>query len=84
MLLLMEALLKYTAILTIAVSCQNSGSTEPAETDTLKSITVKDTVPTVPVLKPYSGLEYQKKEVVAAAPGPNRLFSMLPEQSFMP
>ena len=65
----MQALLKYTAILTIAVSCQNSGSTEPAETDTLKSITVKDTVPPVPVLKPYSNLEYQKKEVVAAAPG---------------
>lgn len=65
----MQAFIKYTAILTIAVSCQNSGSTEPAETDTLKSITVKDTVPPVPVLKPYSGLEYQKKEVVAAAPG---------------
>ena len=65
----MQAFIKYTAILTIAVSCQNSGSTEPAETDTLKSLTVKDTVPSVPVLKPYSGLEYQKKEVVAAAPG---------------
>ena len=65
----MQALLKYTAILTIAASCQNSGSTEPAETDTFISVKIKDTVPPVPVLKPYSGLEYQKKEVVAAAPG---------------
>jgi hypothetical protein len=55
----MQALLKYTAILTIAVSCQNSGSTEPAETDTLKSITV-DTVHLC--LKPYSNLEYQKRK----------------------
>ncbi|MBK6826091.1 MAG: YncE family protein [Chitinophagaceae bacterium] len=65
----MQALLKYTAILTIAASCQNSGSTEPVETDTFISVKIKDTVPPVPVLKPYSGLEYQKKEVVAAAPG---------------
>ncbi len=65
----MQALLKYTAILTIAASCQNSGSTEPAETDTFITVKIKDTVPPVPVLKPYSGLEYQKKEVVAAAPG---------------
>ena len=65
----MQALFKYTAILSIAASCQSSGSTKPAIPDSVQMVVRKDTVPPPPAPKPYSGLEYLKKEVVAAAPG---------------
>ena len=69
MLLFMQTILKYTAILSFTVSCQNSGSTEPMKADTLASATIRDTVPAPPPPKPYTDIEYLKKELVSAAPG---------------
>lgn len=65
----MQSILKYTAIASFAAACQNSGSTKPVTRDTVVAIVAKDTVITPPAPKLYSSLEYQKKEVVAAAPG---------------
>jgi len=64
----MQSILKYTIIVFFAASCQNSGSTEPAGRDTPAVNVQKDTV-IVPQPKPYSQLEFLKKETVAAAPG---------------
>lgn len=73
----MQAILKYTAIVSIAAACQSSGSTNSGNADSLlfpakdsQLITLKkDTVIIPPAPKPYSKLEYLKKEIIAAAPG---------------
>ena len=65
----MQALLKYTAIVSFAAACQSSGSNNTGTADTVQTIVKKDTVVLPPAPKPYSKIEYQKKEIVAAAPG---------------
>lgn len=65
----MQTILKYAAIVSFASSCQSSGSPKPVRSDTNLTILKKDTVITPPAPKPYSAIEYFKKEVLAAAPG---------------
>lgn len=65
----MQAILRYAIITTVAASCQNAGSTKTKPIDSVVQIAPKDTVITPPPPKPYTGLEYQKREVLAAAPG---------------
>lgn len=69
MFILMQAILKITTIALIASSCQNAGSTGGNSTDTVEHIVKKDTVITPPPPRPYTSLEYQQREVLAAAPG---------------
>jgi DNA-binding beta-propeller fold protein YncE len=64
----MQFILRYTIIVSFAASCQNSGSTEAAGPDASALIVQIDTA-IVPQPKPYSQLEFFKKEVLAAAPG---------------
>jgi DNA-binding beta-propeller fold protein YncE len=67
--MMMQTLLKYLSILSFVTACQSSGSTKSNADDTLTAKVIKqDTLPP-PVPKPYSNIEYLKKEVVAAAPG---------------
>lgn len=65
----MQAIFKFAIITTVAASCQNAASTKEKTADTVVRIVHKDTVITPPPLKPYSNLEYLKREVLAAAPG---------------
>ncbi|MEO5947242.1 MAG: YncE family protein [Chitinophagaceae bacterium] len=54
----------------IITGCQNSGSTELSGKDSMaKKLIVIDTTPVIPPQKPYTGLEYEKKETLAAAGG---------------
>lgn len=65
----MQALLKYTGILLITIACKNSGGTNPANTENIAAGIAVDTVVPAPLPRPYGKLEYQKKELVVAAPG---------------
>jgi len=65
----MQTLLKYFSFISFVIACQSSGSTNSTGDDTLTVKLIKqDTIPT-PTPKPYNHLEYQKKELLAAAPG---------------
>ncbi len=65
----MQTLLKYLSFLSFVTACQSSGSTNNTADDTLNASTIiKDSI-RPPAPKPYNHIEYQKKEVVAAAPG---------------
>lgn len=65
----MQVLLKYTAIVSFAAACQHSGGTQSETAESLQPVVTTDTVVPVPAPRPYSKIEYQKKEIVAAAPG---------------
>lgn len=67
----MQSLLFFILAAFLGSGCQNSGGTKPAgPADTLSAPVVKkDTIPQPQSLKPYSNLEYEKKEVLNAAGG---------------
>ncbi len=65
----MQALLSLLTLFYLATGCQTSGSSKQITDDSLKKKVVKDTVPAIQQLKPYSDIEYDKKEVLTAAGG---------------
>ena len=67
----MQTLFSLISFFFLASSCQTSGSTEKPASDSLAVLLTvkKDTIPAVPPLKPYSKLEYEKKEILNAAGG---------------
>lgn len=66
----MQTILYLITLFFLGSSCQNASSSKQAVGDTLKNAVVpKDTIKPAPLLKPYSDIEYEKKEVVSAAGG---------------
>jgi DNA-binding beta-propeller fold protein YncE len=66
----MNTLLSLITFYFLASSCQNSASSKPAYDDTAIKLAVKkDTVLPTQSLKPYTNIEYEKKEVLSAAGG---------------
>lgn len=68
----MQAILSLLTWLIFASSCQNSSSTTPGPVDSTadpkKSGQARDSIAPQP-LKPYEDIQYQKTEILAAAPG---------------
>ena len=64
----MQTLLSLATLYILSTGCQSSGSSKTTE-DSTSQVIKKDTIPLVPSLKPYSNIEYEKKEVLAAAGG---------------
>ncbi|MEI2739951.1 MAG: YncE family protein [Chitinophagaceae bacterium] len=65
----MQALLSLITLFYLATGCQTSGNSKKNISDTLTHKVVKDTIPVVQPLKPYTDIEYDKKEVLTAAGG---------------
>lgn len=65
----MQLLLTLIAFVFFTSGCQSSGSTRKVADDTLTKKFITDTLPVSPPLKPYSTIEYEKKEVLLAAGG---------------
>jgi DNA-binding beta-propeller fold protein YncE len=66
----MNTLLSLITVYFLASSCQNSASSKPATDDTaIKLAAKKDTVLPPQLLKPYTNIEYEKKEILNAAGG---------------
>lgn len=67
----MQALLSLISIFFITVGCQTSGSTKNniKESESYWYNIKKDTIPVIPPPKPYSEIEYEKKEMLTAAGG---------------
>lgn len=63
----MRILLYLTGIFLLTTGCQNAGTTRVKSAAITEPLPVKDSIE--PVLKPYTDLEYDKKEVVNAAGG---------------
>ncbi len=64
----MQTILSAFTFFILTTSCNNSGSKEISNDSLLKKV-VKDSIPVTPPLKPYSDIEYEKKEVLNAAEG---------------
>jgi DNA-binding beta-propeller fold protein YncE len=67
----MQALISLISIFFITMGCQTSGSSHNDLKDSLSHwyIIQKDTIPVIPLPKPYSEIEYEKKEILNAADG---------------
>ncbi|MBK7289945.1 MAG: YncE family protein [Chitinophagaceae bacterium] len=66
----MQTLLSLLTMYILATGCQSSGSTVLSHDDSMaKRLIVVDTTPVIPPPKPYSVIEYEKKETLAAAGG---------------
>jgi DNA-binding beta-propeller fold protein YncE len=66
----MQTILSLITLYFLTTGCQNSGGANKVHIDTASLKAVKqDTVPVVVPLKPYSTIEYEKRETLASAPG---------------
>lgn len=66
----MQTLFTLITIYILATGCKNSGGTPLSHDDSLnRKLIIVDTTPVIPPPKPYSGLEYEKKEILTAAGG---------------
>ncbi|MBK8311396.1 MAG: hypothetical protein IPL04_11325 [Chitinophagaceae bacterium] len=66
----MQTLLSLFTMYILATGCQSSGSTALSHDDSMaKRLILVDTTPVIPPPKPYTGLEYEKKETLSAASG---------------
>ncbi len=66
----MQALLSLISIYCFAIGCQSSGSSHNVIKDSLTNgFNKTDTIPKIPQPKPYSNIEYEKKELLVAAGG---------------
>lgn len=72
----MQTILSIFTVYCIITGCQNSGASatnkDPLATPIIKKDTlaiIKDSIPQKPVPKPYSNIEYEKKEILSAAGG---------------
>jgi DNA-binding beta-propeller fold protein YncE len=64
----MQIILSVFTFFILTIGCNNSGSKEILN-DSLTKKVFKDSIPVVAALKPYSFIEYEKKEVLIAAEG---------------
>lgn len=66
----MHTIISIISFYFLTVGCQSSGrSNKPIDDTAAKKIVVTDTIPSPPLLKPYSEIEFEKKEVLVSAPG---------------
>jgi DNA-binding beta-propeller fold protein YncE len=66
----MQTILSLLSLYFLVIGCQGASSADKKGADTAAIIkTVKDSLPPVKVLKPYSNLGYEKKEMLNAAGG---------------
>lgn len=66
----MQTLLSLITIYFLAAGCQGAASKQTETGDTgIIVAKKKDTIPPLPVLRPYSDIEYEKKELLTAAGG---------------
>ncbi len=65
----MQTLLSLITFIYLATACQSSGSSKDVSNDSLTKMVIKDTVPEPPQLKPYTKINYEKKELLTAAGG---------------
>src|SRR5688572_26247685 len=65
----MQSLLFYSFVLLIMMGCQSAGTSKGIIDSSAHPIIIKDTVAAAVFLKPYTELEYKKKEVLNAASG---------------
>ena len=65
----MQTLLSLITLYFLTTGCQSSGSSKELKADSLPKPVIVDTVPVIRPLKPYSAIEYEKKEVLTAAGG---------------
>jgi DNA-binding beta-propeller fold protein YncE len=66
----MQTLLSLITIYFLAVSCNSAANSKPDAKDTiLKVKAANDSIPVLPLLRPYANIEYEKKEVLTAAGG---------------
>lgn len=66
----MQTLFSLLWLYILAIACQTSGNTKKPDNDSLlNSRLIADTLPAAPRLKPYTTLEYEKKELLTAAGG---------------
>jgi DNA-binding beta-propeller fold protein YncE len=67
---IMQTTLYLISLFFLSTGCQSSGSTQPIVNDSMTVLAQKkDTVKPVVALRPYSDIEYEKKEVLNAAGG---------------
>ena len=65
----MQTVLTLLTLFFLSAGCNNSGNSRLINDDSIVKNVRKDTLPLVPVLRPYSTIEYEKKEVITAAGG---------------
>jgi len=65
----MQTLISLITLFLLTNGCQSSGTTKEGNDDTLVKKVIKDTIPSILPLKPYSNLDYEKKEIITAAGG---------------
>ena len=65
----MQTLLSLLTLLFFTSGCQSSGSYKATDDSLAKKVPKKDTIPAAIILKPYSDIIYEKKEVLSAAGG---------------
>ena len=65
----MQTVLTILTLFFLSAGCNSSGSSKEIAVDSIVKKVNKDSLPVVPVLKPYSTIEYEKKEVITAAGG---------------
>ncbi|MEQ1677464.1 MAG: hypothetical protein ABL876_12225, partial [Chitinophagaceae bacterium] len=66
----MQTIIYLLTLVFLSSGCQSSGSTNRVVEDTLlKQVVTKDTLKPPPVPKPYSKIDYEKKELLSAAGG---------------
>ena len=65
----MQTVLTLLILFFLSAGCNNSGNSRLINDDSIVKNVRKDTLPLVPALRPYSTIEYEKKEVITAAGG---------------
>lgn len=65
----MQTVLTLLTLFFLSAGCNNSGNSRLINDDSIVKNVRKDTLPLVPALRPYSTIEYEKKEVITAAGG---------------
>ncbi len=65
----MQSLFFYSLLLVTTVGCQSAGTSKGIIDSSARPIILKDTVAAAVFIKPYTELEYKKKEVLNAASG---------------
>ncbi len=65
----MQTVLTLLTLYFLTAGCNSSGNAHQKNDDSIIKYSIKDTLPLVPVLRPYSTIVYEKKEVITAAGG---------------
>ena len=65
----MQTVLTLLTLFFLSAGCNSSGNSSVITGDSIVKNVIYDTIPMKPVLRPYSAIEYEKKEVITAAGG---------------